>query len=78
MNDDVHLSISVSEFCYCVHLIIVMAQLSTEIKKLFLIQMEFKPPELMCFTDNVLKENMLTMPPFWFWGFIGENFLHYK
>lgn len=33
MSDDFHLPISVSESCYCVHLIIVMAQLSTKIKK---------------------------------------------
>lgn len=35
MNDDIHLSISVSEFCYCVRLIIVMA---LKLKSYFLLQ----------------------------------------
>lgn len=51
-------SIPISQFCYCVHLINAMAQLGTEIKKLFFITMISKLPKLMCFTDYVLKENM--------------------
>lgn len=51
-------SISVSQFCYCVHLINVMAQLGTKIKKLFFITTVSRLPKLMCFTDYVLKENM--------------------